>query len=187
MNPFDCREFVNRHPLRYLCLKFPIDFLINQARSLSNRLIEYLSQWYKIPLSPHSLEEIMKSRNIIIGEQTEPSDIDSNSWHFLAWSDPDRNLINLNIKALEKLAKSGLNSRKDVSLSSDTIRSLILAHEWFHILFDQVTKPYEWNSLKIAEQTIIEEISARIFSISVLGKSLNPFALDALICKTITS
>jgi hypothetical protein len=186
MTPFDYSDFINRHPLRYLCPESPVDFLLEQAMFLSNRSIEYLSQWYELPVSPEKLEEILKSRNIIIGKQTGSFAIDHYSGHFLAWTDPERNLIHLNEKVMEELAESGSTTPGCLDLSFEIIRGIVLAHEWFHILFDEIRKPYEWDSLKISEQIIIEEISARIFSTRVSGQYPNPFMLDELIHNSAT-
>lgn len=181
MAPFDYREFINRHPLRYLCPDSPVDFLLEKAMFLSNRMVEYLSQWYELPVSPEKLEEILKSRNIIIENQNGSSAIDQYSWHFPAWTDPERNFIHLNEKVLKKLAESGSTVSGYTDLSLEIIRGIVLAHEWFHILFDEIRKPCDWDSLKLSEQIIIEEISARIFSTLVSGQYPNPFILDELI------
>lgn len=181
MISYDCSEFIIRHPLRYLCPDSSVDFFLKQALLLSDKSIEYLSLSYKIPVSPQKLEEILKTRKIVIEKQNCFSFESHRSWHLLAWTDPDKDSIHLHQQNLEKLAELGSLMPGFQDLSLVIIQSMVLSHELFHILYNEIEKPFLWNSLKESEQIIIEEIAARLFSIRLSGLHLNPFILDELI------
>lgn len=184
--PFDYAEFIERHPLRYSCRESSVDIIYNQAVLFSERMIDFLSKSCKIPVSPESLEELLKSRNITIERRERTKPHHHASWHRLAWTDSDKKIIHIDENALQKIVESSSGRNNPSRPSFQEIRGIILAHEWFHILSENLEESTDWQSLKKGERIIMEEIAARLFSVRLTGKYTNPFLIDDMVHISLT-
>ncbi len=175
-------DFIAQHPLRFLCKRTSEVFLLKRARFLAFKGANRIQGSESYPFTPHTLEERIKKEGITIEEfkirpplrvldnpkftiRNLPPPIQP---AFLAWSDTESRRIHLDTGAIKQVLQSSQDSAKRGSLSYKCARAILLAHEWFHLLFEEITKPPDWNELPKPERIIIEETAARIFSIQIL-------------------
>jgi len=182
-------EFISNHPLRVFCPKTSWQILIPMAIGLAHSGLTFARTEGEVSYSPESLEERIESSGIEITESTAenfPSG-SSPSWTFFAWSDPDKQMLSLNTAAIRKLLSLKTCPKLPRGITPQTVHALFLAHEWFHLFIERIEKPLEWIELSESERIIVEEMSARIFSVLILGVPHSPLFLDRLLIQSFPS
>lgn|GEM_PF-577595 len=173
-NKDDCSEwvdFVERHPLRFLCYTLPVKDFVNRAQTL---VVEILSRLEKekisLPLNSSSLEKQLAGRSIRICEDHDAGWTNSSHHsYFISWYDPDEKMIHIGVKSPGDFTVAGREKSTINAPTGDEIRALLLAHEWFHVLVCEVPMSSGYEALPVSQKVIIEEIAARIFSVRITG------------------
>jgi len=176
-------EWIGNHPLRLLCSSVPEHALLHTAAGLAHKGLSHACPETEIPLSPQSLEQLIASTGLRIEESRESS-LPSHSipqWRFYAWSDPDVNVIYINTGLLKEMLSRRNEQKSPGEISLPMVRAFLMAHEWFHLFFERLEKPFEWSELSESGGIIAEETAARIFSILILGVQDSPLFLDHIL------
>jgi len=175
-------DFVERHPLRFLCYTSPVRDFVNWAQRLIVEILSRLEQNnISLPLTSSSLEEQLARCNIRIYEDHDAEWAgSSHHLHFISWYDPDEKMIHIGVKNPGDFTGAGQKKSNANAPTCDEIRALLLAHEWFHVLVCELPMPSEYEALPVSQKVIIEEIAARIFSVRVTGGKYPATYLDRL-------
>jgi|GEM_PF-6370138 len=172
-----CERYISNHALGYLCKKTEATHILKIAQDLKETGINHVKKNCDYPLAENNIEEILVLEGIkILDINLPPGTEVSNTYEFLASMDSVKNTIRINREGIGILLKrfKGLYPNRTFS-TLDEFCAILLAHEWFHLIFEQLCKPDAWHTLKQAEKIVTEEIAARMFSIELLESELSPF------------
>lgn len=163
--------FFKGHPLHSFCSSHSFPPYFQEAELLVHRILQHVEHDIIIPYSPDLIEDYLIQHGILIEDKIINSPMPECNPSFMSACEPEKRLIKLYAKAIIEQAKR-------ISINAPEMRALLLAHEWFHIIFFEWGTPLELDKYSESEIIIIEEVAARIFAVRLLGSAFHPTILD---------